>query len=127
MAARSPTLARRRWALACCATVWRPSRGRESRWLPANVRWSDGTLRSTNRKEIFPMKRLTLVPLVLAFALVQGCAKKSEQASTTSSDSLLATNPVEQPQGNMTPTNQYQNQTTPPQKAEAPPPAPTRS
>src|SRR5689334_3462014 len=73
------------------------------RWLPANARWSEGTLRCTHRKEILLMKRLTPVIAILAFALVAGCAKKAEQASTTSSDSLLATNPVEQPQGNIAP------------------------
>lgn len=60
------------------------------------------------------MKHLTLVVAVLVFVSVPGCAKKAEQASTTtSSDSLLSTNPVEQPQGNMTPATEYQGQTSP--------------
>jgi hypothetical protein len=63
------------------------------------------------------MKRLTLVVATLAIASILGCAKKSEQASTTSSDSLLSTNPVEQPQGNMTPSTEYQGQTNPSQTA----------
>ena len=69
------------------------------------------------------MKRLIPVVAVLAFGLIVGCAKKAEQASTTSSDSLLATNPVEQPQGNMTPATEYQGQQTqqtPPAEAPAP-------
>ncbi len=63
------------------------------------------------------------IVLALAVALT-GCAKKTDTASTQSStDSLLSTNPVEQPQGNLTPSQQYQN--TPP--AEQTPPAPAAS
>jgi hypothetical protein len=60
--------------------------------------------------------------LVLALA---GCAKKAEEASQTASDSLLATNPVEQPQGSINPATQYQ---PPPQAppAEAPKKTSTR-
>jgi len=58
--------------------------------------------------------------LLLAIAS-SGCAKKSEQASSeTAGDSLLAASPVETPQGNMTPTQDYQQ---PP--AQQTPPTPT--
>jgi hypothetical protein len=58
--------------------------------------------------------------VVLAIAST-GCAKKTEQASETAGDSLLAASPVETPQGNMTPTQDYQQQ----QQQQAPPtPAP---
>ena len=53
--------------------------------------------------------------LVLIAAL-SGCAKK-EDVSQTSSDSLLASNPVEQPQGNLTPQTEYQQKP----EAETPP------
>ena len=66
------------------------------------------------------MKRLTPVLAVLALALLAGCAKKAEQASTTSSDSLLATNPVEQPQGNIAPSTEYQGQQNPPAQSATP-------
>ena len=72
------------------------------------------------------MRRLLIVSgIVLAFAAtLTGCSKKTETATTeTSSDSLLATNPVEQPQGNLTPQEQYQgNQNA--QQAPAPTPQP---
>ena len=62
----------------------------------------------------------SVVLLALAIGAV-GCAKKTETANTeTTSDSLLATNPVEQPQGNLTPQEQYQ----PNQTSEQTPPAP---
>ena len=72
------------------------------------------------------MKRVFTILAVLLVASLFGCAKKTEQASTTGSDSLLATNPVEQPQGNISPSQQFQGGTTqqPPQ-AEAPKPAET--
>src|SRR5438552_3594383 len=69
------------------------------------------------------MRRLFLAfAVVLAVgAVASGCTKKTDTASTeTSSDSLLATNPVEQPQGNLTPQEQYQ----PNQKSEEAPPTP---
>ena len=74
------------------------------------------------------MRRVFLAfAVVLALGAVAiGCAKKSQTASSeTSSDSLLATNPVEQPQGNLTPQQQYQpNQE---QQQTPPTPAPTAS
>ncbi len=43
--------------------------------------------------------------------IATGCGKKTETASSQSaSDSLLAATPVEPPQGNMTPAQDYQNQ-----------------
>jgi hypothetical protein len=68
------------------------------------------------------MKRPVLVLAALALGATLGCGKKAEQASTTSSDSLLATNPVEQPQGNLTPSTQYQTQQPPAEKPPAPAP-----
>jgi len=51
--------------------------------------------------------------VVAVAALLAGCgARKSEQAAESSSDSLLASNPVEQPQGSLTPQTQYQQQQT---------------
>jgi hypothetical protein len=74
------------------------------------------------------MRRLltaSVTVLALAAALT-GCSKKTETATTeTSSDSLLATNPVEQPQGNLTPQEQYQgNQNA--QQTPVPTPQPVR-
>jgi hypothetical protein len=61
--------------------------------------------------------------LVIALALT-GCAQKSEQAANdTSSDSLLAANPVEPPQTGITPQKEYQPAPEPP-KETPPPPAP---
>jgi hypothetical protein len=74
------------------------------------------------------MRRLlTASVTVLALAAtLTGCSKKTETATTeTSSDSLLATNPVEQPQGNLTPQEQYNNQNAQ-QAAPAPVPQPVR-
>jgi hypothetical protein len=62
--------------------------------------------------------------MLLAIASA-GCAKKTEQASETSGDSLLAASPVETPQGNMTPTQGYQQppaQTPPTPEATKPKP-----
>ena len=61
--------------------------------------------------------------LVIALA-VAGCAQKSEQAANeTSSDSLLASSPVEPPQSGITPQKEYQPEAQP-QKETPPPPAP---
>lgn len=71
------------------------------------------------------MKRALPLLAALAIVWIAGCGKKAEQASRTGSDSLLATNPVEPPQGNLTPSTQYQGgapATQPP--AEAPKPKP---
>ena len=48
--------------------------------------------------------------LLLGASLV-GCAQKADETvlSDTSTDSLLSTNPVEQPQGDLTPQEQYQS------------------
>ncbi len=67
------------------------------------------------------MRTRTLLLSLAAALLVAGlagCAKKAEQAATSASDSLLAQNPVETPQGSVTPAEQYQ-------PAPAPTPAPT--
>jgi len=53
--------------------------------------------------------------------LLAGCGKKSEQTASTSADSLLASSPVEPPQGNLNPDTSVQ-QPAPP-KTETPPPA----
>jgi hypothetical protein len=50
----------------------------------------------------------------MLIAALSACAKKSqEQAAATSNDSLLASNPVEQPQGNLAPQTEYQPQEQP--------------
>ncbi|MFI5372930.1 MAG: hypothetical protein ACHQ52_15350 [Candidatus Eisenbacteria bacterium] len=73
--------------------------------------------------------RRTVLVAVAAFAVVAslaGCGKKAEQAqqSTSSADSLLASNPTEQQSGNLTPQTNYQQQSEP----QAPPAAaPTKS
>ena len=60
--------------------------------------------------------------LVIALALT-GCAQKSEQAANeTTSDSLLASSPVEPPQSGITPQKEYQPEQQ--QKETPPPPAP---
>jgi len=66
------------------------------------------------------MKRSILLLAALSFALLSGCGKKADQASRTGSDSLLATSPVEPPQGNLTPATQYQGQTPPAATSPAP-------
>jgi hypothetical protein len=76
-----------------------------------------------SRKEMDNMKRSILLLAALSFALLAGCGKKADQASRTGSDSLLATSPVEPPQGNLTPATQYQGgtqATTPPAATPAP-------
>lgn len=51
-------------------------------------------------------------------ALLASCGKKADQAAETSSDSLLAANPVETPEANITPQSEYKepakNQESPP-------------
>ncbi len=69
------------------------------------------------------MRRVVIVCAIAVslIAAVSSCSKKADNlASQTSSDSLLASNPVEQPQGNLTPQTQYQ----PPQEQKNEPPAP---
>lgn len=68
--------------------------------------------------------RPVFATLVLIAAL-SGCGQKTEQLAETSSDSLLASSPVEQPAGNLSPQADYQS----PPVTEAPPaetPAPPR-
>lgn len=55
------------------------------------------------------MKRFAIPITIAGLALMlASCAKKSDELAQTASDSLLATNPVEQPQGNISPETQYQ-------------------
>lgn len=78
------------------------------------------------------MLRRSLIAIALLLALtslVAGCGKKADEtAGTASSDSLLATNPIEQPQGGIQPQTGVQPeagtqaQPTPP-PATTPPPA----
>ena len=63
------------------------------------------------------MSRIGAV-LVIALALT-GCSQKTEQASETMSDSLLAANPVEPPQTGITPQTDFQPE---PVREEPPPP-----
>jgi hypothetical protein len=71
--------------------------------------------------------RRSLVTLVLLFALsslVAGCSQKADQAAGTStSDSLLATNPIEQPEGQIQPQSGVQPEAG--TQAQAPAPTPT--
>ncbi len=61
----------------------------------------------------------------LALVLLAGCGQKAADttATTASSDSLLASSPIEPPQGELQPQTDFQPQTTPP--ASTPTPAPT--
>jgi outer membrane biosynthesis protein TonB len=63
---------------------------------------------------------------LLLIGSLSGCAKKAaDQASVASSDSLMASSPVEQPQGNLAPQTEYQPPSEPTQQAqEVPTPAP---
>lgn len=70
--------------------------------------------------------RRTLVPVVASLALavaLAGCGQKAEQAATTSADSLLAQNPVESPQGELTP----QPEAAQPEPEATPTPTPSTS
>jgi hypothetical protein len=72
-------------------------------------------------------RRLTLpLALLLTFALA-GCSQKSGEtsASSASTDSLLASSPIEQPQGQLQPQSDLQPQNTPPAETPAPKPAAT--
>ncbi|MCC6350339.1 MAG: hypothetical protein IT347_12200 [Candidatus Eisenbacteria bacterium] len=73
------------------------------------------------------MLRRTLVALALLLALAavsSGCGQKSDQsASSATSDSLLATSPIEQPQGGLEPQAGVQPEPTP---AQTPAPAPAK-
>ena len=70
------------------------------------------------------MRRILLMcaAALLVMGVTAGCAKKSEELTeTTTTDSLLASNPVEQPEGNLAPQNEYQ---PPPEPARQEPAAP---
>ena len=59
---------------------------------------------------------LALVAAALALVMLAGCGQKSAQntpATGASSDSLLASSPVEKPQGQIEPQTNFQPQTTP--------------
>ncbi len=72
------------------------------------------------------MRRLSGLSVALALALaLAGCAQKTEQASETASDSLLAANPAEPPQTGITPQTEYQPE--PPRQETPPPPKPAAS
>lgn len=77
------------------------------------------------------MRRLQSVfgVLLLAAALT-GCARQQESATETTTDSLLATSPIEQPQGDLTPQEQFEPEPEPPAPPVAQPraktPAPSR-
>lgn len=65
------------------------------------------------------MRRMAwMLGITLMVVALAGCARKSEQAAATSSDSLLSANPVETPQGDITPQAQYQE---PKPQAQTPP------
>jgi len=72
------------------------------------------------------MRRILLFfgAALLVTASLAACGKKADETvAQTGSDSLLASNPVEQPQGNMTPQTEYQ----PPQQQPAPAPTKAKS
>jgi hypothetical protein len=62
-----------------------------------------------------------LSAIALLAIVASSCAKKTEQAAESAGDSLLAASPVEPPQGNMTPSQQFQQ----PPAGQQTPPAPT--
>ena len=70
-------------------------------------------------------RSLIAIALLLSIAsLATGCAKKTDQsAGTATSDSLLSTNPIEQPQGGIEPQTGVQPGTTEPAPT-TPPPSP---
>jgi hypothetical protein len=54
------------------------------------------------------MIRFKFTLILLAIFALTGCGQKAAQTAQTGSDSLLASSPVEQPQGNITPATQFQ-------------------
>jgi hypothetical protein len=71
------------------------------------------------RRDMTMRRVLAISGAVLMLALLASCGKKADQAAGTSSDSLLAANPVETPEANITPQSQYNE----PAKTQEPPPA----
>jgi hypothetical protein len=81
--------------------------------------------------EVFLMRRIQSVfGLLLLVAALTGCARQQESATETTTDSLLATSPIEQPQGDLTPQEQFEPepepQAPPVQQPRAKTPAPSR-
>ncbi len=73
--------------------------------------------------------RRTLLPFLatLALVIVAGCSQKAADnapAAGASSDSLLASSPIEPQQGQLQPQTDFQPQTTPPAETPTPTPAP---
>jgi len=64
------------------------------------------------------------IAMALVVALA-GCGRKTETANTETSDSLLAANPVEPPQGDISPQTEYQNPPAGGEATPAPKPAAT--
>jgi hypothetical protein len=77
--------------------------------------------------EVTSMRRVLLTLGALLLVMTTGCARKqtSMDATSADSDSLLASNPMEQPSGNITPQTDYNNTTEPPAQ-EAPPASTTK-
>jgi hypothetical protein len=73
------------------------------------------------------IRRLSIVPLAVLTLLLAGCGQKTAQNATpgASSDSLLASSPIEQPQGQLQPQATVPPTTTPAQTQQAPAPTPT--
>lgn len=75
--------------------------------------------------------RVMLGALVVFAFVVSGCGQKAQQVAESAGDSLLAASPVEPPQGNMTPSQDYQQaptgQAAPPVKPAGTKPAAPRA
>jgi len=72
-----------------------------------------------------PFRPLVVLSLFVVLALAAGCGKKADQtAGTASSDSLLASNPVEQPQGQLQPQQGMENTQAPAPQTQGTTPAP---
>lgn len=71
-------------------------------------------------------RSLVAFALLLALAsLAAGCGQKNDQAAgSATSDSLLSTNPIEQPQGGIDPQQGVQPEATPAPETTTPPPTP---
>src|SRR5262249_4501177 len=119
-------------AHAGCVARSRPSRA------PARIRRDDGLRRSAAgmlSRRFTSMRRFFIVTATALFTLaaiasLSGCgAKQTASDTTASSDSLLASNPVEQPSGSITPQSDFnqQQQQQSQQQQEAPPPSTHKS